>query len=132
MLWQSNQVMEKVVNLSPISLHDFILNPAIWFRNLSTLYYPKTNSKFHCWPTLSKRFWTCGNKIAIFSHLRGEKTIQFFSHHIHWILFNHQAFLLEYLFCTIAIACAFDFTLQFKWIHSGGGGNSSHLHQRIE
>ena len=29
----------------------------------------------------------------------------------------HQAFLLEYLFCTIAIACAFDFTLQFDWLH---------------
>ena len=29
----------------------------------------------------------------------------------------HQAFLLEYLFCTIAIACAFDFTLEFNWIH---------------
>ena len=28
----------------------------------------------------------------------------------------HQAFLLEYLFCTIAIACAFDFTLQFGWL----------------
>ena len=32
----------------------------------------------------------------------------------------HQAFLLEYLFCTIAIACAFDFTLEFDWLgHSG-------------
>ena len=28
----------------------------------------------------------------------------------------HQAYLLEYLFCTIAIACAFDFTLQFDWV----------------
>ena len=26
------------------------------------------------------------------------------------------AYLLEYLFCTIAIACAFDFTLQFDWV----------------
>ena len=28
----------------------------------------------------------------------------------------HQAYLLEYLFCTIAIACAFDFTFQFDWV----------------
>ena len=28
----------------------------------------------------------------------------------------HQAYLLEYLFCTIAVACAFDFTLQFAWV----------------
>ena len=34
----------------------------------------------------------------------------------------HQAFLLEYLFCTIAIACAFDFTLQFGWLEGGPGG----------
>jgi hypothetical protein len=28
----------------------------------------------------------------------------------------HQAYLLEYLFCTIPRACAFDFTLQFDWV----------------
>ena len=30
----------------------------------------------------------------------------------------HQAFLLEYLFCTIAIGCAFDFTFQFDWLEA--------------
>ena len=32
------------------------------------------------------------------------------------VLGCHQAWLFEYLFCTIAIACAFDFTLQFDWV----------------
>ena len=27
-----------------------------------------------------------------------------------------QAYLIDYLFCTIAINCAFDFTLQFDWV----------------
>ena len=43
----------------------------------------------------------------------------------------HQAYLLEYLFCTIAVACAFDFTLQFDWIldkeHWSNTSNSSSL-----
>ena len=35
----------------------------------------------------------------------------------HGLVFGiHQAYLLEYLFCTIAVACAFDFTLQFDWV----------------
>ena len=32
------------------------------------------------------------------------------------VLGCHQAWLFEYLFCTIAIACAFDFTLKFDWV----------------
>ena len=28
----------------------------------------------------------------------------------------HHAYLLEYIFCTIAEACAFDFMLQFDWV----------------
>ena len=35
----------------------------------------------------------------------------------HGLVFGiHQAYLLEYLFCTIAVARAFDFTLQFDWV----------------
>ena len=39
----------------------------------------------------------------------------------------HQAFLLEYLFCTIAIACAFDFTLQFDWLRESEVDESNQL-----
>ena len=35
----------------------------------------------------------------------------------HGLVFGiHQAYLLDYLFCTIAVACAFDFTFQFDWV----------------
>ena len=44
----------------------------------------------------------------------------------------HQAFLLEYLFCTIAIACAFDFTLEFSWLRDNSGEASvKHFSENI-
>ena len=45
--------------------------------------------------------------MQVFLHLMKEYGLVFGS---------HQAWLLEYLFCTIAVACAFDFTLQFDWV----------------
>ena len=48
--------------------------------------------------------WSC---VQVYLHLLQEHGLGFGI---------HQAYLLDYLFCTIAVACAFDFTFQFDWV----------------
>ena len=47
-----------------------------------------------------------------------------------------QAYLLDYLFCTIAINCAFDFTLHFDWIFDPSYANvtehNNTVHDAVE
>ena len=81
------------------------LTPYLWFclASSSTTAATSTCSRW----TLSSPPagpWSC---VQVYLHLLKE----------HGLVFGiHQAYLLDYLFCTIAVACAFDFTFQFDWV----------------